>query len=452
MLSRRWLAASCILLGLTLHVSDGHFSAAGITGLFLTCAAVAMSFLAQPDVDDRAVERVLGVGLLLQFGALLSRPIGIYLQGGEAVLAIAPTAIGLMAVLVGTTLARRPLAKRATVPLILGLFALCCIATLVASPEPRIDVFLFHRAAIRALLHGQNPYAVEIPNIYGHTAFFGPGVADGQVVHAGFPYPPASLFLSTAGQLLTGDARSAQALALVLTAVLLLRAGGSQALLAALLFLSTPRIFFVLEQSWTEPFLVLLLTACVVTARRKPRLLPLTLGLLFALKQYTVLIVPLVPLLFGRPFAWGKSLRVLLPAFGVALVLTLPLVLWDPAAFFHSALWMQFNQPFRPDSLSFTALWTAAGQPPPPVTPLVLVATLAAVVLALRRAPATPAGFGAATGLVFLTFFAFNKQAFCAYYFFVLGAFICALGAAHPLAENAEANSREAARRGGAAA
>jgi len=58
--------------------------------------------------------------------------------------------------------------------------------------------------------------------------------------------------------------------------------------------------------------------------------------------------------------------------------------------------------------------------------------TLAAVVtlaLSLWRAPRTPAGFALSLGFILLAFFAFNKQAFCNYYFFVIGAMCCAVGA-----------------------
>jgi hypothetical protein len=56
---------------------------------------------------------------------------------------------------------------------------------------------------------------------------------------------------------------------------------------------------------------------------------------------------------------------------------------------------------------------------------------VAAVVAALTlwRLPRTPAGFAYAVAATSLAFFAFNKQAFCNYYFFVAGAFAVALGA-----------------------
>jgi hypothetical protein len=60
------------------------------------------------------------------------------------------------------------------------------------------------------------------------------------------------------------------------------------------------------------------------------------------------------------------------------------------------------------------------------------LAFVAAATLALRRAPRTPAGFAATVALTALCFFAFSKQAFGNYYFFVLGALCCAVACVAP--------------------
>jgi hypothetical protein len=52
-----------------------------------------------------------------------------------------------------------------------------------------------------------------------------------------------------------------------------------------------------------------------------------------------------------------------------------------------------------------------------------------AVALALRRCPRTPAGWALALAFVYLVFFAFNKQAFCNYYFFPLACLGAAIAA-----------------------
>ena len=88
----------------------------------------------------------------------------------------------------------------------------------------------------------------------------------------------------------------------------------------------------------------------------------------------------------------------------------------------------QFLQPFRIDSLSYLA-WYARITGSQPAAWVGFAAMLAAMVLVLWRAPRTPAGFAAGGATILFAFFAFNKQAFCNYYFVVLGALWCAVAA-----------------------
>ena len=144
------------------------------------------------------------------------------------------------------------------------------------------------------------------------------------------------------------------------------------------------------------------------------------LGLLVAVKQYLVLGLVVAPLLGRRGMVWK--------ALVVAAAVTVPFALWDVSAFVHSAVLLQFRQPFRDDALSYLAgvahltgwrpaAWVALG----PV--------LATAALVLRKAPRTPAGIAAGVGLLCFALFAFNKQAFCNYYHFVIAALCCAAGA-----------------------
>ena len=91
---------------------------------------------------------------------------------------------------------------------------------------------------------------------------------------------------------------------------------------------------------------------------------------------------------------------------------------------------LQFHQPFRPDALSLLSWWANQGHEQPPVL-ISFVAAAAASALALWRLPRTPAGFGAAVGMTLCAFFVFNKQAFCNYYFFVVGALYASVAAWH---------------------
>jgi hypothetical protein len=335
-------------------------------------------------------------------------------------------------------------------------------------PNPDIDVWHFQQIGGRALLAGQNPYTATYPDIYAQRTArleraaradnagnevdgvgggrpateptpatrpaYGEHLTTGTTLKFGFPYPPASLFLSTLGLRFGGDHRYAQAVALTLSGLLIAAARpGRWGALSALLLLFTPRAFFVLGRGWTEPFVVLHLSLTLFVACRLPRLFPiaLALGLFLASKQYLVFAVPLAWLLVPAPRDRRRAAWLIGVAVLVALAVTAPLALWDVRAFVVSTFTAQADAPFREDALSWLVwfydrtgvklgAWAA------------FALALAALVACLRYCPRSPAGF--ATGLlaVYLPFIAFNKQAFANYYLFVISAAACALGLLRP--------------------
>jgi hypothetical protein len=278
-------------------------------------------------------------------------------------------------------------------------------------------------------MRGVDPYGLTFPNIYGHSLYYGPGLSVAGSLQFGFPYFPLSLLTAVPGHLLAGDHRYSHLAALELAAMLMAfsRPKGFGTI-AAILYLTTPRIFFVLEQSWTEPFVVLGVAAVVFAAFRCTRAVPFLFGALIALKQYLVFAVVAALLLLPRPLSRRHVIQMFAKAGLVAAIVTLPFVLWNPAAFWKSVVTLQLYQPFREDSLSFLVWWARRGHAQPSAL-VAVVAMSAASALALWRSPKTPAGFAAAIAVMFLAFFAFNKQAFCNYYFFVIGAFAVSLAA-----------------------
>ncbi len=122
-------------------------------------------------------------------------------------------------------------------------------------------------------------------------AFYPPGMVEDGRVQYGFPYPPLSLLMAWPGHR-AGDFRYAELAALVVGAAALVAAGRASpvAVLAAAVLLFTPRSFFALEQSWTEPFAIAWLGLGVWAASaRRPLLAAVMLGLAMATKQYLVL-------------------------------------------------------------------------------------------------------------------------------------------------------------------
>ncbi|HZW89218.1 MAG TPA: hypothetical protein VFF12_09085, partial [Myxococcaceae bacterium] len=138
----------------------------------------------------------------------------------------------------------------------------------------------------------------------------------------------------------------------------------------------------------------------------------------------------LTPFLVGeiRP---RRSVRVVLGAVLLAAALTLPFLLWDPHAFFRSTVLFHLAQPFRPDSLSFAALfaWARGGKAPPTTVPSLILTGLG-MLWALRRCRPTPAGFAAGSALVIFSLLAWSKQSHCNYYDLVIGLLVCAVAAA----------------------
>jgi hypothetical protein len=286
-----------------------------------------------------------------------------------------------------------------------------------------IDVFMFQQMSADGLLRGQDPYTIRYPSLYPlGTPYYGPGVVDASnMLQYGFPYPPLSLLLVLPAYAIAGDVRFASVIAVAATAGLMAAARpGRWAALIAVLFLLTPTVFFVVERSWTEPLLALIFSLVMFCALRWRRGLPYALGLLVATKQYTVLMVPLVWLLLEDPVAWKQLASVFIKAAIVALAITLPFFLWDPRAFYRAVIVFQFLQPFRLDALSYS-VWIHHNYPQLRIeTWAPFLSALPAIAFALWRCPRTPAGFAAAVTIVYLVFFAFNKQAFCNYYYLVI--------------------------------
>ena len=425
------LSVCAVALGFALQVNFGQYHPAAL--LWLTVALVGgVLCVAKPDARPlRVLERrrplVLSACLVLQFLLLLSRS-----PGATGLLAtdahLLPFRIGVVVAmtvaLAGVWVAERW--RPATLAGLLIVHATLAVWVLRAAPDPAVDVCTFQRDAADALLRGDNPYAITFADPYPDSSgFYGAGVSQDGRLTFGFPYPPLSLILVTPAHLL-GDFRYAQLAAMTLAGALLaLARPGRISFAAAALLLFTPRGFFVLEAGWTEPFAIASLAALVFCSCRGRGSLPVPLGLLIATKQYLPLVLLVTPLL--RPNLRALLLKVAV----VAALVTLPLALWDLPAFVHSAVLLQFRQPFRPDALSYLVPLSHLGIGTPPAWPGFVAAGVAAA-LALRRCPRTPAGFAAAVGLILLAFFAFNKQAFCNYYHLVIGAFCCAAAVSEP--------------------
>lgn len=292
------------------------------------------------------------------------------------------------------------------------------------------DVDLFPREGTAALLSGENPYEITFENIYGKgTPLYAPEVQVGDRLDVGYPYPPLTLLLALPGEVLVGDHRYAATVGVGLTSLLLaLMQRDRIARGAALLLAFSPLAFRVVYNGWSEPFVALFLAASVVAAVRAPGASPVTLGLLVAAKQYAApsLLVAVVLLRTVRDRI--GAVRAFALSSAVALATILPFFLWNPGRFVHSVVVFHVLQPVRVDAVSIPG-WLARADVATGPAWIAFFAAAFALMLVLRWAPRTPAGYAAGIAVVYLVFFLTSKQAFMNYYYFVLVALVAAVAA-----------------------
>lgn len=300
-------------------------------------------------------------------------------------------------------------------------FALAAIGVVHASPGIGIDVFYFQEESTAALLSGSNPYGVRFRDIYyPQTGFYGADASvDGWLTYS-YPYPPLMLLLVAPAKLLLGDLRYAHLAAMLVSVGLIVATRpGRVSMLAAALLLTLPRNLLTLQVAWTEPMVLMCLSFVVYAAMKRRPLLWLAIGSLLAVKQYSILFLPLIPVLLSNQDRRALRKACLLAACFAAATIV-PFLLWSPTQFVRSVALWQFRQPFFEDALSYTTMvWRLTGLRLGAWPGFLAVG--AATVLAWRYAPRSPSGFVGAATLAMLAFFAFNKQAFCNYYTLVAG-------------------------------
>jgi hypothetical protein len=426
------LALAAVLMGMSLHLRDGLYSPPSVLIMAIALLVCMVAVLAprMGTLALRPAELFIGGLGLIQIVALRLKVAGATANTVAAASQL-PFHLGLLAALLLAALVllgRRRMASLAFV-LLLATHAGIGIWKIRTAPSPKMDVYLFQHDAGAALLDGHNPYTLTFPNIHGRDDIYAPGsVKDGRI-QFGYPYPPLSLLLTAPVQWIMGDFRYAMLLGVLATgAMIAMLAGGRIGMLLAILLLFTPRCFYIIEIGWTEPLCALLLVAALLALRRSLLLAAVVMGLLLASKQYIPFILLLLPLLIERRGMIGRVTRLMIIAIVVALVVSLPLALWDFSAFWKSAVTLQLHQPYRADSTSFLAWW---GQDRPGwVGPfwLAFVMLGVGIVLSYVQPRRGTAALAQAFALCLFLFLAFNKQAFANYYFLVIAA-LCAAAA-----------------------
>jgi hypothetical protein len=430
------LAAAAIAVSYALQLRNGFYSPAALAWMIAAAAAAALALSGGLPREPAwlsgrpLVFFVLLAGLAWSVGAHATARPGIRLVAFPSVAMEFRALVGVAVLLVALMAFDRVRARRWWFPAALALYAVMGVWLIRHSPDPHIDVYTVYDKAMDALVSGHSPYSLTFPNIYGTTKFYGPGMANAREVVFGFPYPPLALLMALPS-LPLGDVRYAELAAMVIGAAAIGWSGRTPiAAMAATLLVFAPRGLFVIEQAWSEPFVICWLGLLVLAATRRSRM-SLPLGALLAVKQHLVIALPFAPWL-SRDGDRRSTRREIAIALAVAVAVTLPFAIADPAGFWRSVVALQFAEPFRGDSLSALVPIVVAGWKLPPVALSVipLAAALPAGWLAWRRAPRSPAGFAAALGFVLAVLFLFSKKAFCNYYFLVLACWCAAVAAA----------------------
>ncbi len=442
---------SAVFLALAIGANDGRYSGVGMAWLSISIASAiagvfAPSLLPQLPDTRRALNYALGAGIVIFAALSLVPPKSAHFWPSFA----GCLALSALCAAILVRLSHWPLLGRTLLPAFLVIQTIVGVSTVSGghdaernSPrfpfQVRNDVQVFAREAARLLTEGKNPYSVRMPNVMGaDLPFYAAGATgkDGKLPF-GYPYLPLSALFSLPFYWL-GDFRYAHVFALIGAACFLAYARpSSTSKLAATLFLLFPSTTFVLLMSWIEPVVLFFLGATVFCYFRAPKWLFLALGCLLASKQYAFFVLALLPLLVPEKQQWRALLW---KSVGVALLISLPMALWDVAGFYRSVVEIQFKQPFRADSLSYLVTVLRAGGPQ--LSPLCGFAALfAGLFLAAKRAPRDAAHWCSASAVAYLGFFALNKQAFANYYFWPFGLLVAAVAVALPSEPDLKAES-----------
>jgi hypothetical protein len=415
------VAAVVVTMGYVLQWTHGHYlrEAIPLVGASLVFALVALTVRARFPLP---VTWLVGGSIAAQLYLMTVTLPTIEMTALRAATDLHWFFVGVAAtgVLAGSALGEKPPLPRAWFPLVVAIWVAMAALVLKLAPNPVIDVFTVEIDSIKALFAGQNPYAITFPNPYGdNSPFFPPGVSVNGRLQFGFVYPPLALLLCIPGYVAFGDPRYSMLAAMAGAALLMGYARpGAWPKLIAVLFLFTPRAFFVLDRAWTDSFVVLLTALVAFVAIRFPKYLFVAAGLYLALKQHMFIGVPALLLLVPRPMKFREVMTLGLKAGAVGLAVTLPFVAWGPGAFANSVL--NIREVFRTDSLGLLAhlanqnvarlsKWSG------------LIAIVPVWALVLWRAPRTPAGFALAAGATHFMLYFFSTHSFCNEYYNVLG-------------------------------
>jgi len=394
------------LLGLGISAHDGEWSLWGliaVTAGFGLLVAVVAAGGALRAPTRRELAAALAVSLVAAVAHPAQRLMHVHGGGLAAVDALAGLAVAAALV----TLA----ARRDNVAWAAGaaVAAAAGITTIAAVGNPHIDVWFLLQQSSDGLRRGQDMYQQHWQHSHGLQAIY--------------PYLPLTTVLLAPFRWLATDVRGGLLLSSLLTSWQLRRWAPAAPAALALLVLVHPHWVFLIDQSWTEPLLLALLTAALLGIDRgRTGLAVVALAAAVACKQHIVLLLPLFAL--WPSFGWRRTLQ----AVGLAVVAMLPWVLWSPHDFWHDAVTANLDLGVIPRALCVPTLLLRHGVAVGfwfPLATLVICYLLVA-----RRVPRTTSGLAVGSALVLWALDLTNKQSFFNHYTLPLGLMVVAMTAA----------------------
>ena len=407
--------AAWTLIGLGISAHDGEWSPWGLAALLLALVlllAVAGSGRALVTPSRGQLAGPVAVSLLAAVAHPAYRLMHVRGAGLAAVdvLAAATVALALAGLLLRDQRRSWWIAAAAA--------AATGIVTIVVVPDPHIDVWYLLQQSSDGLRRGDDMYRQHWHHSHGLQAIY--------------PYLPWTTVLLAPFRWLASDVRAGLLLASLLTSWQVRRLSPAAPAALALLLVVHPHWAFLVDQSWTEPLVLVLLTgALLAISRGRVGLAVIALAGALACKQHVVLLLPLFAV--WPSFGWRRAVQ----AAGLAFAAVLPWLLWSPHQFWHDAVKANLDLGVIPRALCVPSLLlrhdVAVGFW---FTLLVLAVAYAAV---LVRVPRSTSGLALGSAVVLLGLDLANKQSFFNHYTLPLGLLVVALAAAPRLRDSVSA-------------
>lgn len=310
---------------------------------------------------------------------------------------------------------------------LLNFALLICVAfisrflLILASPAPRIDTFDLFRMGPRYLIEGKNPYSQSYTQLYRG------------VIPDYYSYSPSTLYLFLPADLLFNDPRYTYLVSDLIVVFLLYKIlskakniSNRAKYLFPLIFLYHPSESIILEQSWMDPLIFMMMVLFVYFERyskelKKFSFIPLA---FFFGMRHTMLIISPVFFLFKK-----IARKTVFLSLGAIFLAFLPFAVWNFGDFWDDLVMFYVTYPIRHDSITLNSfIFFTFGKD----LPKTLMSTLGLLPLALVliKRPDNWYKFLLGVALLLFAFSFFNKLAFVNHYFLIslLILFACIIG------------------------